>query len=1171
MDEEMIQMRLEAEKGTKKKGGRTSSNEDRITPRSPRNQWLVDRWRTGMGLALFSGMLVVACDTNEKGNDIVRATLPIASSNQPVTRGAPRTVTLITGDRVVVGGKNAKTVSVQNAKGRSSVRFIKQRVAVRPGERPHLFVIPEDALPLIAAGRVDRRLFDVTLLIDFEYDDAHRDSLPLIVTKPPVSARSRVVGTQVLNGAVIEEQLPSINGMSATAAKAQVQTVWNAVASGQTAARVRTTSLADAPIEKIWLDGLLRPVLDESVPQIGAPAAWAAGYEGNGVLIAVLDSGVDDTHPDLADRVVASRNFTAGSDLDEFGHGTHVASIIAGSGAASENLYRGVAPGAQLISGKVCEFYDCMESDIIAGMEWAAIEEAAQIINISLGGSDTPGIDPLEEAVNTLTAQYGTLFVIAAGNDGPDDETVSSPGSAEAALTVGAVDQDDEIASSSGRGLTVGDRAIKPDVTAPGVLIIAARAAGTEIGPLVGELYTELSGTSMATPHVAGAAALLLEQHPSWGPAEIKAALMGSATYHPGWTVLDQGAGRVDIENALDTRVIGETPSVSFGLAEWPHHDDEPITRTVVYRNLGPATTLTLTIDVLGPGGIQPPADMFTFMPSAVSLPEGGTASVTMVADTGIDGPDGLYSGRLIASDTAGRILAVPVAVIREKESYDLVLRHLDRAGAPATYWFGSLVGIDRPVWKYPDGGPETRDVTLRVEPGRYAYEAFIEDELFEWTARIVAPNQQIAGDTLLVLDASLASPMGPFPPKPELENLAAEETWRIPTAGFGFSSSYLIFGGGEAAFYRDEIAPPNPELESMRASYWRDSESIPEAMYAAAWNERGKLPDGPIEMDKKETAVVHARYAAPLRSPESPPIASWVGLGAYVDEEFGVGLVGQGVDLPYERMEYYYSPNSTMGWLNELTIWDEEGLQRMTLGRVPVAYRARRHYSTHWNRPPFMTALPKQSVFSRWAYRDGDELFVEPPMYADHQGSAGFITSEGRTALYRDGELIDEIDTGWGGFFEVPSEPAEYRLEISNSQSMCALTTHQEMVWTFASAHVDEGESERLPLLTARFTPELNDQGEARRGPRFHLPVEVARYDLSRPPRVRRPSIEVSYNDGVTWANVRVKHKGHHWEAILNHPRCAEYVSFRATIRDFDGNAVEQTVIRAYALEGKG
>src|SRR5262249_11006020 len=148
-------------------------------------------------------------------------------------------------------------------------------------------------------------------------------------------------------------------------------------------------------------------------------AAWARGLTGQGVVVAVLDSGIDASHPDLAGKVVDAETFIDDGlgTSDVFGHATHVASIIAGTGAASGGQFRGVAPDAQLLSGRVWDSGGfCPESAILAGVAWAAIDQHAPIINLSLGGLDSPGQDPLEDAINQLSAQYGTLFVVAAGN-----------------------------------------------------------------------------------------------------------------------------------------------------------------------------------------------------------------------------------------------------------------------------------------------------------------------------------------------------------------------------------------------------------------------------------------------------------------------------------------------------------------------------------------------------------------------------------------------------------------------------------------------------------------------------------------------------------------------------------------------------------------------------------
>ncbi|HWO11550.1 MAG TPA: S8 family serine peptidase, partial [Polyangiaceae bacterium] len=434
-------------------------------------------------------------------------------ASPPPAQRQPRSVTLITGDRVVVGGEDFEVVNIQRGPGRERVNFAVQRVTPAPAQRAHLLVIPEDAAALVQAGKVDRRLFDISLLIELGYDDAHRITLPFIVAFAPGGTATIVAQPPALTGAVIEKDLSSVNGVAASAAKAGVGRVWSTVLASAAPAGSAARAAVSQPIAKIWLDGLLQPVLDRSVPQIGAPAAWDLGFEGAGVIVGVLDTGIDDTHPDLVDNVLASANFTTEADVDLVGHGTHVASIIAGSGAASGGRYRGVAPAAQLLSGKVCEEFGCLESSIIAGMQWAVADQGAQVVNLSLGGGDTPGLDPIEEAVNTLSSEYGALFVIAAGNSGPDPSSVESPGATSAALTVGAVDHEDVLAFFSSTGYTL-DQRIKPDLTAPGVDIVAARATGTELGAVVDEDYVTLSGTSMATPHAAGSVALLLDAHP---------------------------------------------------------------------------------------------------------------------------------------------------------------------------------------------------------------------------------------------------------------------------------------------------------------------------------------------------------------------------------------------------------------------------------------------------------------------------------------------------------------------------------------------------------------------------------------------------------------------------------------------------------------------------------
>lgn len=260
-----------------------------------------------------------------------------------------------------------------------------------------------------------------------------------------------------------------------------------------------TTSAAGRRIEKIWLDRKAKVLLDRSTTQVGAPTAWAAGLTGTGTKVAVLDTGADALHPDLAGRIVGSEDFTysAGGALSDLhGHGTHTASTVGGSGAASEGSRRGVAPGTDLLIGKALDDQGFgSESGIIAGMEWA-VAQSADVVSMSLGLDGPTGQcdDPIAASAEALSASSNSLFVIAAGNNGPTQDTVSSPGCAKSVLTVGAIDRTDAAAPFSSRGPAMVTHAVKPEISAPGVGIIAARSGGRG-----SDAYVAMSGTSMAT------------------------------------------------------------------------------------------------------------------------------------------------------------------------------------------------------------------------------------------------------------------------------------------------------------------------------------------------------------------------------------------------------------------------------------------------------------------------------------------------------------------------------------------------------------------------------------------------------------------------------------------------------------------------------------------------
>lgn len=306
--------------------------------------------------------------------------------------------------------------------------------------------------------------------------------------------------------------------------------------------------LAQRPdVEMIWLDEEVHTLLNVSVPLIDVPPVWAEGITGKGVLVGIVDTGIDHQHPDLTGRIKSSKDFTGEGDTDNNGHGTHVAGIVGGTGAASQGKYRGVAYECDYVIAKVLKGNGSgLMSDVIAGMEFC-VDEGAQVLNLSLGGGTAnDGTDAISVACDNAV-DAGVVVCVAAGNSGPGAKTVGSPACARKVITVGATDKQDGIANYSSRGPT-SDGRIKPDVCFPGSSITSARAKGTAMGIPVNDFYTTASGTSMATPHATGTCALLLQKVPTLKPAEIKAAFMAN-TKNLGLDDNTQGKGRVIVLN----------------------------------------------------------------------------------------------------------------------------------------------------------------------------------------------------------------------------------------------------------------------------------------------------------------------------------------------------------------------------------------------------------------------------------------------------------------------------------------------------------------------------------------------------------------------------------------------------------------------------------------------
>ncbi|KAB8170964.1 S8 family serine peptidase [Streptomyces sp. 3MP-14] len=686
------------------------------------------------------------------------------------------TVRLVTGDAVTVltVGEGRQVAQVSPAPDREDVLFHSLEV---DGE---LTVLPADAWPLVAAGVLDRRLFNVSALIEQGYDTGSTDALPLLVGRAPgVSAAAVDELTALHEASAPSHALDSLDARSVRIPEDRLDAFWAELAP-RGGADVGLAEAARRP--RVLLDARVTADLDRSTAQINAPAAWEAGLDGAGVRVAVLDTGADADHPDLAGRIAAAEDFSnSGGAHDAHGHGTHVAATVGGSGAGSDGARRGVAPGAELLVGKVLgDNGSGSESQVIAGMEWAA-EQGADVVNMSLGSdAATDGTDPMSQALNALSAETDTLFVVAAGNNGQSGpRTVGSPGAADAALTVGAVDRDDVLAPFSSRGPRPGDGAVKPDVTAPGVDIVAARAEGTALGSPVDDSYTAASGTSMATPHVAGAAALLAQQRPDWDATALKDALISTSLPAEGAAVTEQGGGRIDLATA--TGGLTATGTVALGPFTTEQRAAAAEPAPVRYRNTTEApVTLDLDLRLATSGGRELPADAVALSAEAVTVAPGESAEVTLAADPAA-APRGDYYGRLTARSADGAVtLRTTVSLVVNGPTHTLTPTVITPEGEPSQrYW---------PLIWSPDGfvvPDATGPARAEVEEGTYMFTQISssghdpEDGLPQLRA-VYRPEVEITEDTEVTLDLREVTEVDIRTPRPaEQRNWSNYQSYR--------------------------------------------------------------------------------------------------------------------------------------------------------------------------------------------------------------------------------------------------------------------------------------------------------------------------------------------------------------------------------------------------------
>lgn len=1095
--------------------------------------------------------------------------------------GKLRSVTLITGDRVLLtagSGPDAEVTQrgIVPGAGRERIRFRSYRV---DGQ---LHVVPSDAQRLVASGRLDSRLFDVSALLTYGYDDARAGSVPVIATGRPSGGWASIAGT----GAA--RPLEAVGGAALELPKSGLDGYWRGLVGESTAPRVLSGG-----VERLWLDGRREVLLDESVSQIDTEPAWRSGLTGKGVRVAVVDTGIDTEHPDLADQVVARKNFTSDPHTDVIGHGTHVASILAGTGKASDGRYVGVAHGAELLDAKVCDADGwCDESAMIEAMQWAA-DRNADVVNLSLGGEDTAEVDPVEQTVQRLTDKSDTLFVVAAGNGGPDSGTVASPASAKSALAVGAVGRDGALADFSARGPTAGDKLVKPDLTAPGVGIVAARASGTSIGAAVDEHYVHADGTSMATPHVSGAAALLTERHPGWSARQVKRALVGTARPQPAQSAYEQGAGLLDIGRAVQSTVLTRPAALSFGVQLWPHTDDTPVRKRLTYENLGNRPlTLALRTEAVGPDGKPAPDGSIALGRDRVRVPPRGSATVDVRATSQHAGPPGLYNGRVLATPVDGQAgragqgskadseLVTPFGLEKERESYTLTIDHTDTNGHGTNRFDDLVFGIDGTYFSEESGSDRTTE--LRLPKGRYHLESNVRTgpnarPVFHMLAR---PLVQLDRDVRVSMDARRTKPLTVRVPdrsaRPALVDIGYVRTGANQVALDSSISARQVTGIRTAQLGRAVPA------DAMRSRFGiqlglpgktGDFAGTP-YIYALLWQQQGQFFSGMHKVvDSSELATVEHANGAQRAGRRATML-----LNAAVGDLPGGWGYAFDVDLPSKLTTYH----TTEGQSWDLSLAQElrkpsEPAEETSLTAVGRDYEAGGHYTERWNSPVFGPSFSDHNY--PWVARYTDFISAEVPLFSDAHGHVGASNvDEAKTVLLADGQPIAASEMA--GFVTATVDPAVAQYEIRTRARRGVVSNYSTRVdaaWTFRSVRSFDKQT-LLPLWVVRFQPPVDRHGRVESTDPARLPVRVEPQTGSDVGDLTKLVVEVSMDDGKTWIPTRIKSgygKGTDFgarqerverrTALVSLPEPTGYVSLRTMAMDSKGNTVQQTIIRAY------
>jgi hypothetical protein len=506
-------------------------------------------------------------------------------------------------------------------------------------------------------------------------------------------------------------------------------------------------------------------------------------------------------------------------------------------------------------------------------------------------------------------------------------------------------------------------------------------------------------------------------------------------------------------------------------------------------------------------------------------------------------------------------------------ESYDVDLRHLDRAGKVTGNAFTLLFRTD--AFGAIEVFDEDGAATVRVPKGRYTLFSFVGegDEENPVTSLLAQPRLDITAKRSIAVDARKGRPLSVTLPVADATPVLSEVAAIFNNGELG--ASFGVLGEGFDGIYSGQLGPSGrvpgffSKVAQTRAKLAADGEVLNSPLiYNLAWFVEGRLVTG-FAKRVAPGSLAKVKRSFANQGPVDGTAVNFSLLPGKVEGGFGVGLP---FTLPFGRTEYL----STEGGVRWEPIFDESfpGEEFPEFASVlygpRIGYKAGRTYSEAWNRAVFGPSMADPLFFGEWASRVGDTMLVFAPLFSDQDSRAGFSRFDSAyVKIFRNGAKVAEVAEPFAEV-EVPRAAGRYRVEMQVKRGAPHRLSNQvDAAWTFRSGHVRGEEPARLPLSTVRFAPPVDANNVVTAvGKSLTIPVTVERQPGSAAKPVKTLAVEVSFDDGRTWQKVKLTKHGSGWRMPIRHPDQAGYVSLRAASRDRAGNTVEQTVLRAYEFK---